>query len=60
MPPDVLSRRTVSLDCDTIYWADILGEIRQMPRGHGGCFYFKDHGGKPVFSYIKVQSKQVP
>ncbi|KAK3985140.1 putative phosphatase [Cladorrhinum sp. PSN332] len=55
MPPDVLSRKTVSLDCDTIYWADILTEIRQMPRGHGGCFYFKDHSGKPVFSYIKTE-----
>ncbi|PKS13030.1 hypothetical protein jhhlp_000371 [Lomentospora prolificans] len=55
MPASHLSRKTVSLDCDTIYWADILQDIRDMPRGHGGCFYFMDHGDKPIFSYIKTE-----
>ncbi|KAJ6439792.1 phosphatase iiic [Purpureocillium lavendulum] len=49
-----LDRKTVSLDCDTIYWNDILGHVRSMPRGHGGCFYFPDNGDKPIFSYIKT------
>jgi hypothetical protein len=55
MTKDLLARKTVSLDCDTIYWADILGSIRSMPQGHGGCFYFPDTGNKPIFSYIKTE-----
>ncbi|GKT55680.1 protein phosphatase 2A a subunit [Colletotrichum tofieldiae] len=50
-----LERKTVSLDCDTIYWADVLQDIRNMPKGHGGCFYFPDVGDKPIFSYIKTE-----
>jgi capsule biosynthesis phosphatase len=49
-----LKRRTVSLDCDTIYWADVLQHIRDMPERHGGCFYFPDDGDKPIFSYIRT------
>ncbi|KAM0324836.1 hypothetical protein ACHAQA_007802 [Verticillium albo-atrum] len=52
-----LGRKTVSLDCDTIYWADILHDIRCMPRGHGGCFYFPDDGNKPIFSYIRTDTE---
>ncbi|KAH8814815.1 capsule biosynthesis phosphatase [Xylogone sp. PMI_703] len=52
-----LRRRTVSLDCDTIYWSDILQNIRNMPDGHGGCFYFPDDGNKPIFSYIQTETK---
>ncbi|KXH49989.1 capsule biosynthesis phosphatase [Colletotrichum salicis] len=52
-----LERKTVSLDCDTIYWADVLQDIRNMPKGHGGCFYFPDIGDKPIFSYIKTEPK---
>ncbi|KXH42121.1 capsule biosynthesis phosphatase [Colletotrichum nymphaeae SA-01] len=52
-----LERKTVSLDCDTIYWADVLQDIRNMPKGHGGCFYFPDVGDKPIFSYIKTEPK---
>lgn len=51
-----LERKTVSLDCDTIYWADVLQDIRNMPKGHGGCFYFPDVGDKPIFSYIKTEA----
>ncbi|TAQ89873.1 hypothetical protein B7494_g1812 [Chlorociboria aeruginascens] len=54
MNKDHLRRRTVSLDCDTIYWADVLQHIRDMPEGHGGCFYFPDDGDKPIFSYIQT------
>ncbi|PHH66332.1 hypothetical protein CDD82_1550 [Ophiocordyceps australis] len=52
-----LSRKTVSLDCDTIYWTDILTRVRELPDGHGSCFYFPDDGDKPVFSYIKTESR---
>ena len=52
-----LGRRTVSLDCDTIYWNDILGDVRKMPDGYCGCFYFADDGDKPIFSYIKTEPR---
>jgi hypothetical protein len=57
MTKELLSRKTVSLDCDTIYWADVLQAIRNMPKGYGGCFYFPDDGDKPIFSYIKTENK---
>ena len=52
-----LDRRTVSLDCDTLYWFDILSAIRNMPSNYGGCFYFPDDGDKPTFSYIKTEAQ---
>jgi hypothetical protein len=57
MSKDHLDRKTVSLDCDTIYWSDVLADVRKMPSGHGGCFYFLDQGSKPIFSYIKTETK---
>ena len=54
-----LDRKTVSLDCETIYWNDILGQVRNMPTGQGGCFYFPDNGDKPIYSYIKTESRYV-
>ena len=59
MTKEHLSRKTVSLDCDTIYWGDVLEDVRRMPKGHGGCFYFTDDGDKPIFSYIKTEPKWV-
>jgi capsule biosynthesis phosphatase len=58
MGPEHLDRRTVSLDCDTIYWTDVLQRVREMPTGHGACFYFTDTGNKPIFSYIKTEEEQ--
>ncbi|RCI16048.1 hypothetical protein L249_3173 [Ophiocordyceps polyrhachis-furcata BCC 54312] len=52
-----LQKRTISLDCDTIYWTDILGQARRLPVDTGACFYFKDDGDKPVFSYIKLEAR---
>lgn len=57
MTKEHLTRKTVSLDCDTIYWGDVLEDVRRMPKGHGGCFYFTDDGDKPIFSYIKTEPK---
>ncbi|PNS19649.1 Mannose-1-phosphate guanyltransferase [Sphaceloma murrayae] len=54
MPASHRRRRTVSLDCDTIYHADILTKIRELPAGHGACCYFEDHGSQPIFSYIQL------
>ncbi|KAF4340069.1 capsule biosynthesis phosphatase [Fusarium beomiforme] len=55
MTKEHLQHRTVSLDCDTIYWHDILASVRKMPSGHGGCFYFIDEGDKPIYSYISTE-----
>ena len=54
MPASHRRRRTVSLDCDTIYFADILSHVRKLPPDHGGCFYFEDSGPNPIFSYIHI------
>ncbi|KAM4055038.1 phosphatase iiic [Hirsutella rhossiliensis] len=55
MTKEHLHRKTVSLDCDTIYWTDILAKVRETGPGHGACFYFPDDGDKPVFSYLKTE-----
>lgn len=52
MPMSHRRRRTVSLDCDTIYHHDIITDIRNLPPGVGGCFYFQDTGCEPIFSYL--------
>lgn len=59
MNAEHLKRRTISLDCDTIYWADILQNVRDMPEGHGGCLWFPDNGDKPIFSYIQTDSNSI-
>lgn len=59
MSEEHLERKTVSLDCDTIYWKDVLEDVRSMPKGYGGCCYFIDQGSKPIFSYIKTEIKYV-
>jgi len=58
MSPEQLDRKTVSLDCDTIYWTDVLQQVRQMPSGYGACCYFTDKGDKPIFSYIKIEEQE--
>ncbi|XWX02356.1 hypothetical protein V2A60_010393 [Cordyceps javanica] len=55
MSSEHLAKRTVSLDCDTIYWTDILEKVRAMPAGYGGCIYFMDDGDFPIYSYIKTE-----
>lgn len=55
MSKEHLTRKTVSLDCDTIYWQDILQSVRSTPPQYGGCVYFVDNGDRPIFSYIKTK-----
>lgn len=56
MPKDCLYKRTVSLDCDTIYFTDVLSRVRSLPPQHGACFYFPDTGSEPLFSYIQTDN----
>lgn len=52
-----MERRTVSLDCDTIYFDDILSRIRNLPVGAGATVTFDDAGDPPVFSYVKTDPR---
>jgi len=60
MESERLANRTISLDCDTIYFSDILASFRALPPSTGACFYFRDeredHKSKPIFSYIDLSS----
>ncbi|UJR11590.1 hypothetical protein I4U23_015770 [Adineta vaga] len=50
---DRIDRKTISLDCDTIYFKPILEQFRQLPAHLNASFYFEDHDGKPIYSYLK-------
>ncbi|CAF1162552.1 unnamed protein product [Adineta steineri] len=52
--PDRLDCKTISLDCDTIYFQPILEKFRRLPSEINASFFFEDNGGKPVFSYLKL------
>jgi choline kinase len=50
---DRLGRKTISLDCDTIYFKPIVEEFRQLPDDLNASFFFEDNAGKPIYSYLK-------
>jgi capsule biosynthesis phosphatase len=54
MPEFERGRRTISLDCDTIYFANVLQKVRDLPAEASACVYFTDDGDRPVFSYISL------
>ncbi|KJE96218.1 hypothetical protein CAOG_06573 [Capsaspora owczarzaki ATCC 30864] len=69
MSPADLARPTICLDCDTLYFSDVLADFRrlngaaagngsgggaQQQQGVNASFYFEDKVGKPVFSYIAL------
>jgi capsule biosynthesis phosphatase len=53
MHKDRLERKTISLDCDTIYLKPIIEKFRQLPNDMNASFFFEDNGGKPIYSYLK-------
>ena len=55
MTADELARPTISLDCDTFYFEDILSKFRALSPNEHATFYFEDSGDAPVFSYIQLQ-----
>lgn len=59
MQAEHLQRRTISLDCDTIYWTDVLQLSRNLPAHYGSCIYFFDNGDSPIYSYIKTKNEYV-
>ncbi|KAI3636081.1 hypothetical protein MIR68_005962 [Amoeboaphelidium protococcarum] len=56
MTADEKARKTISLDCDTIYFTDILSKFRALATNQSACFYFNDDQDKPVFSYISLDA----
>ncbi|CAN8070358.1 unnamed protein product [Agarophyton chilense] len=53
MDAEELSRPTISLDCDTIYFEDVLDYFRMISPTFGMCACFEDLGDVPIYSYIR-------
>lgn len=52
---DCMDRRTISLDCNTLYFSDVLHAFRKVPTGTGASFYFmQDEEGPATYSYIAL------
>jgi dTDP-glucose pyrophosphorylase len=56
MNEEQMGRPTISLDCDMIYFDDVLKRVRELPEGAGACVYFEDMGKDEIFSYIKLDA----
>lgn len=54
MTPQELQHKTISLDCDTIYFDPILERFKALEEGQNASFYFEDNGGKAIFSYVAL------
>ena len=54
MTPAELNRRTLCLDCDTLYFSDVLSLYRSLPSGKGMCAYFIDRGTAALYSYLRL------
>jgi dTDP-glucose pyrophosphorylase len=52
MDSAALDRKTISLDCDSIYFSDVLTQFRRLPPNSHASFYFHDSGDAACFSYI--------
>lgn len=53
------ARKTISLDCDTFYFSNILDSFRTLDKGVGTCFYFNvPEGTPPIYSYIALDNKR--
>ena len=59
MTPAELSRRTLCLDCDTLYFSDVLSMYRSVPSGKGMCAYFIDRGTAALYSYLRLNEQQM-
>ena len=57
MTADRLGRKTISLDCDTLYFSNVLDQFRSLPPSVSASFYFEDAGDKPVFSYLELDGE---
>lgn len=53
----MLDNKNILLDCDTFYKTDILSIYRNQK--NNAVFCFKDTQSKPIYSYIKFDSKNI-
>jgi len=56
MSSQELERRTISLDCDTVFFTDLLTQFRTLPPGVSGTWYFEDQDTQALYSYLKLVS----
>lgn len=59
MTDDELIRKTISLDCDTIYFEDILSMFNNQTDYTGVVFYFDAVGLPTIFSYIDIDHNNI-
>lgn len=52
VPPEKLHRKTLLLDCDTIYTCDIIAAFRKST--DGAVFYTEKRDEPPIYSYISI------
>jgi len=57
LSPQELTRRTISLDCDNIYLADVLSQFRSLPAGLSATWFFDDEGEQALYSYITLDDQ---
>jgi len=59
MPADARSRRTISLDSDTLWFCDVLGGARALPPDAGASFYFHDDSEDATapYSYVRLDPR---
>jgi len=56
MTAEEKAKVTVSLDCDTLYFRDVLKDVRSLQSKENGIVFFRDETEKPIFSYIELDS----
>eukprot|EP00618_Florenciella_parvula_P032161 CAMPEP_0119527804 /NCGR_PEP_ID=MMETSP1344-20130328/42137_1 /TAXON_ID=236787 /ORGANISM="Florenciella parvula, Strain CCMP2471" /LENGTH=365 /DNA_ID=CAMNT_0007567057 /DNA_START=215 /DNA_END=1309 /DNA_ORIENTATION=+ len=53
-----MHRRTISLDCNTLYFSNVLDAFRKVKDGYGASFYFmQDEEGPATYSYISLNRR---
>jgi hypothetical protein len=50
-----LERRTISLDCDTLFFKDILTQFRTLPPGISSTWFFESQEDHALYSYIRFR-----
>lgn len=56
MDPEHLRRKTISLDCDTLYFCDVLTDMRRLAKDVGCVYCFEDEGEEPIYSYTRFNA----
>lgn len=57
IPDEDLDKKVLSLDCDTIYFDDIINKFRLQQSEHSCSFYFDATNKPEIFSYLNFDKK---